>query len=27
VNHKIPLIDENKRYNGHLPWCPDSLKT
>src|ERR1700733_1169052 len=27
VNHKIPLIDENKRYNYHLPRCPDSLKT
>ena len=27
VNHKIPLIDENKRYNYHLPHCPDALKT
>src|ERR1700742_2549188 len=27
VNHKIPLIDENKRYNYHLPRCPDALKT
>jgi hypothetical protein len=27
VNHKIPLIDKNKRYNYHLPQCPDSLKT
>src|ERR1700733_13749238 len=27
VNHKIPLIDENKRYNYHLPRCPDVLKT
>ena len=27
VNHKIPLIDENKQYNYHLPRCPDSLKT
>jgi len=26
VNHKIPLIDEIKRYNYHLPRCPDSLK-
>jgi hypothetical protein len=26
VNHKISLIDENKRYNYHLPRCPDSLK-
>ena len=27
VNHKIPIIDENKRYNYHLPRCPESLKT
>ena len=27
VNHKIPIIDENKWYNYHLPWCPESLKT
>ena len=27
ANHKIPLIDENKRYNYHLPRCPDALKT
>jgi hypothetical protein len=27
VNHKIPLIDENKRYNYHLPRCPEALKT
>jgi RNase H-like domain found in reverse transcriptase/Reverse transcriptase (RNA-dependent DNA polymerase)/Integrase zinc binding domain len=26
VNHKIPLIDENMRYNYHLPRCPDALK-
>src|SRR6267154_2771057 len=26
VNHKISLIDENKRYNYHLPRCPDSFK-
>ena len=26
VNHHIPLIDENKQYNYHLPWCPDSMK-
>jgi hypothetical protein len=25
VNHKIPLIDENMRYNYHLPCCPDAL--
>ena len=27
VNHKIPIIDENKWYNYHLPQCPESLKT
>jgi hypothetical protein len=26
VNHKIPLIDEDMRYNYHLPSCPDTLK-
>jgi len=26
VNHHILLIDENKQYNYHLPWCPDSMK-
>jgi hypothetical protein len=26
VNHHIPLIDDNKRYNYHLPRCPDALK-
>jgi len=26
VNHHILLIDENKRYHYHLPWCPDSMK-
>jgi hypothetical protein len=26
VNHRIPLIDENKRYKYHTPRCPDSLK-
>jgi hypothetical protein len=26
VNHHIPLIDENKRYNYHLPQCPDTMK-
>src|SRR5215470_11103300 len=26
INHKIPLIDENKWYNYHLPRCPDVLK-
>jgi hypothetical protein len=27
VNHKIPLIDEDKRYNYHLLRCPEALKT
>ena len=26
VNHHIPIIDENKRYNYYLPRCPDALK-
>jgi len=26
VNHHIPLIDKNKWYHYHLPWCPDSMK-
>jgi hypothetical protein len=26
VNHKIPLIDENMRYNYHLLCCPNTLK-
>ena len=26
VNHRIPIVDENKRYKYHLPRCPDSLK-
>ena len=26
VNHRIPLIDEGKRYTYHLPRCPDSLR-
>ena len=26
VNHKIPLIDEEKVYNYHLPRCPDAMK-
>ena len=25
VNHKIPIIDENKRYNYYLPRCPESI--
>src|SRR6202040_4234783 len=27
VNHKIPIIDEEKQYNYYLPRCPDALKT
>ena len=27
INHKIPLMDENKIYNYHLPRCADALKT
>ena len=27
INHKIPLMDDNKRYNYHLPRCADALKT
>ena len=26
VNHHIPLIDENLRYNYHLPQCPEALE-
>jgi hypothetical protein len=26
INHRIPLIDEHKRYYYHLPWCPDAIK-
>jgi hypothetical protein len=26
VNHRIPLIDENLRYNYHLPRCPEALQ-
>jgi hypothetical protein len=26
VNHHILLIDDNKRYNYHLPRCPDAFK-
>jgi hypothetical protein len=26
VNHRIPIMDENKRYKYHSPRCPDSLK-
>ena len=27
VNHKITLIDKNRKYNYYLPRCPDRLKT
>jgi len=27
INHKIPLMDEKKVYNYHLPRCADALKT
>ena len=27
VNHKIPIINEEKQYNYYLPRCPDALKT
>ena len=26
VNHRIPIVDKNKRYKYHSPRCPDSLK-
>ena len=26
VNHRIPRINEGKRYTYHLPRCPDSLQ-
>ncbi|KAF8234900.1 hypothetical protein L208DRAFT_1053679, partial [Tricholoma matsutake] len=26
INHQIPLVDEKKRYNYHLPKCPDSMQ-
>ena len=26
INHRIPLIDEGKRYYYHMPRCPDALK-
>lgn len=26
INHKIPLIDESKRYNYYMPRCPDSMR-
>ena len=26
INHKIPLIDNDKRYHYYLPRCPDAMK-
>ncbi|KAF8240830.1 hypothetical protein L208DRAFT_1230908 [Tricholoma matsutake] len=26
INHQIPLVDEGKRYNHHLPQCLDSMR-
>ncbi|KAF8227329.1 hypothetical protein L208DRAFT_1297465 [Tricholoma matsutake] len=26
INHHIPLVDEQKRYNYHLPKCPDLMR-
>ena len=26
INHRIPLIDEGKRYHYHLPCCPNAMK-
>ena len=26
INHRIPLIDEGKRYHYHLPFCPNAMK-
>ncbi|KAF8228439.1 hypothetical protein L208DRAFT_1032551, partial [Tricholoma matsutake] len=26
INHQIPLVDEKKRYNYHLPKCPNSMR-
>ncbi|KAF8221165.1 hypothetical protein L208DRAFT_1172585, partial [Tricholoma matsutake] len=26
INHHIPLVDEKKRYNYHLPKCPDLMR-
>jgi hypothetical protein len=25
VNHRIPLIDEGKRYTYHMPRCPEAM--
>ena len=26
INHRIPLMDDGKRYYYHLPRCPDAMK-
>jgi hypothetical protein len=26
INHRIPLIDDQKRYHYHLPRCPKAMK-
>ena len=26
INHHIPLMDDGKRYNYHLPRCPNAMK-
>jgi len=26
INHRIPLMDNGKQYNYHLPRCPDAMK-
>jgi hypothetical protein len=26
INHKIPIINDSKRYHYHLPHCPDAMK-
>ena len=26
INHQIPLVDDKKKYNYHLPKCPDSMR-
>ncbi|KAF8233082.1 hypothetical protein L208DRAFT_1148457, partial [Tricholoma matsutake] len=26
INHQIPLVDEGKQYNYHLPCCPDLMR-
>jgi hypothetical protein len=26
INHQILLVDEDKKYHYHLPWCPDLMR-